>query len=621
MAVVNGPLAHLWVALTWGVASAVCVGWGAALATWWGGRITTWRDVSLAFWMGAGAVIATLQLWHFLLPVDGRALALIVAGGALGLALQHRAVSGVLAAADRRTILAGALVILWISNRALGVTTFYDTGMYHQPFVAWSNAGPLVPGLGNLHGRLAFNSSSLLLASAFDLGPFDGRAPHLLNGWLTAVFATEALAAWRSARGAGDPRPFDLFTLAVLPSVAFGALTQDVRSLSTDATVCLVLFAGTRLVFDGLATTPTTRGDQGRWMAAVLLLFTTAVTVKLSAAVMALASVMVVAWSLRSTSWPRWSEAFRGVVVPVLLFVGWVATGIVLSGYPLYPASVLGVDVPWRVPGEQVSAEAAWIVMSARNLNSNVIYPGASWVVPWLRGVIVRGDLFVQLPLPLLLTAAVALRARTAPHRVAWAPTWRLAFAPAVAALAFWVVAAPHTRMAQGIVWGVAAMALAWSALTFAGRQRGPARLITVVAVVSCLLGARQVAGLFLRAEPGHRVRAAVEGVVTLPASGVWMAPLPVPRLADTTLPSGLRVAVPIDDNSCWNTPGPCTPHPSAGLALRYPDAGPLAGFISADGRWAPRRWPNPWTPFLAWWRCTRGGASDAACLARTPPA
>jgi hypothetical protein len=54
--------------------------------------------------------------------------------------------------------------------------TFYDTGLYHLQTFLWNSQFPITPGLGNLHGRLAFNSTLFVIA------PLDDRAGI---GWIS----------------------------------------------------------------------------------------------------------------------------------------------------------------------------------------------------------------------------------------------------------------------------------------------------------------------------------------------------------------------------------------------------------------------------------------------------
>jgi hypothetical protein len=100
----------------------------------------------------------------------------------IGLAMNARSVGAVLAGGlfrvgNRVPILVFVLFVLWAANRCAGPLTLYDSGMYHAPTVEWFKAYPVVPGLGNLHGRLAFNPSGLLFAAMLDRGPFASGCP------------------------------------------------------------------------------------------------------------------------------------------------------------------------------------------------------------------------------------------------------------------------------------------------------------------------------------------------------------------------------------------------------------------------------------------------------------
>jgi hypothetical protein len=64
---------------------------------------------------------------------------------------------------------------------AAGPVGYFDTGLYHAQAVKWINEYGTVPGLGNLHHRLAFNSSWFYFSAFFDMLAFDGKAAHVVN--------------------------------------------------------------------------------------------------------------------------------------------------------------------------------------------------------------------------------------------------------------------------------------------------------------------------------------------------------------------------------------------------------------------------------------------------------
>ena len=118
-------------------------------------------------------------------------------------------------------------------------------------------------------------------------------------------------------------------------------------------------------------------------------------------------------------------------------------------------------------------------------------------------------------------------------------------------------------------------------------------------------------AGAVMRAGPGERALAVLDALVVRPSSGRMLAPIDTPELRRFTTASGLTVHVPVDDNACLNGPLLCTPHPSPRLRLR--DRADIGGGFATEGReWVPSRWPNPWSEFLEYWRCSETPTAES---------
>jgi len=75
----------------------------------------------------------------------------------------------------------GIICLLSAIVYASGPATSFDTGLYHAQAVKWIKEYGTVPGLGNLHHRLAFNSSWFHFAAFFDILAFAGKSYHLVN--------------------------------------------------------------------------------------------------------------------------------------------------------------------------------------------------------------------------------------------------------------------------------------------------------------------------------------------------------------------------------------------------------------------------------------------------------
>jgi hypothetical protein len=609
----------------WVTAFVLLTGAGNLLFAASGRTLRTWRDVSTAFWLGLAVTTLLLQLWHFFAPINSAALLCLTLLSVLG---WIRAVPIAIRLAGRRPrltrgmIAAIVFVAVWIANRALGPTALYDTGMYHQQVLNWSTAYPLVPGLGNLHGRLAFNSSALLLGSLFDVGPMHQMAIHSFNSLLYVALAIEGVVSLAVLQS-GGARAFHLFSIAILPTILHAAVRQDVRSLSTDAAVAAVLFAAMRLLFDVLAHRSPDRRDRAFAGSTIITLFATAACMKVSAAVFGVIGSVVALTLLRregADTALRPAHVALLLAPALLLSATWLARGVLLSGHPFYPSSLVTLDVDWRVPAEQAAAEGAWIEMSARNLNSNLTYAGYSWIAPWMRGVIIRGDLFVQFTLPVLIVAAIGAmgmwrRGRRSALR--WTPGWTFVWLPIVGGALFWALTAPHPRMSSALAWSAVAVAASWGSATLAGRGQRTVLGSAALALTGVLL-VKQAAGAAWRDRSASPWTVAANALVTRPQHGEWIAALPEATVEVYHTRSGLRLITPTEDNRCFDAPLPCTPHPTPYLTARGPSL--ADGFRTEGTVWSPERWPNPFTSFLGFWRCSREGlgprrAREARCL------
>ena len=65
----------------------------------------------------------------------------------------------------------------------------YDTGLYHAQSIRWIEEYGIVPGLGNLHSRLAYNSSAFCLSALYSMAFLGGRSYHCCAGFLAFLLS------------------------------------------------------------------------------------------------------------------------------------------------------------------------------------------------------------------------------------------------------------------------------------------------------------------------------------------------------------------------------------------------------------------------------------------------
>ncbi|HEX6739836.1 MAG TPA: hypothetical protein VF310_16275 [Vicinamibacteria bacterium] len=494
-----------------------------------------------ALWAGFAALLAFLQLWHLVWPVDGAALAVLAALAAAGLA-RGRAP---LAWPGREALWPSLLLLaalLLVADRSLGPPLANDSGGYHLGSVRWAAEHPAVPGLANLDLRLGFASSFFLYVALLDVGPLEQRSHHVAGGLLLALLLAQLLVqAARSPRG----RAADLAAALMIPPALSQALGWNVSSPTPDLAVFVL---GTVL---GLRLLEHVE-DRGSPVLELVALAAALVTVKLSALALAGAAVVVaLALSPRPDRRPLAAAAVAGAFL-----LPWMATNVVLSGYPAYPLQALAAPVGWRVPEAEVARLQEWIRSWARapGLRPEQVLGRGDWIAPWAR-TLLGNRIWVQVPLLLLAVGAVGLAVRRR------AALWPALFPP-LAAIAYWLALAPDLRFLGAALWLLAAFAIAmvWRGEGARGAALLPAALGALLAL-GVLAGAWRRHDLLLRPDP-------VAG----------FHPTPPAPVAPRTLSSGLVVQVP-PARSCFDAPLPCAADPPPDLRPRR--AGDLrAGFV-----------------------------------------
>lgn len=545
----------------------VLLGWGNL----------TWRllDIEqpnkpsvMTVWLGFCVVIGCVEIVHLFAPVDWKVTFAVALTGLIGYGLNSKSIfslkdshptdvlttSGILSVCfstirchPLRSLLATIVVIVWCLC-AMELPTMYDSGLYHFGSIRWLNEHPIVPGLGNLHWRLALNQSYFAFLALLNIAPFWGKgyaAGGLFLLLLTLLTILEVGATqskmWRWIFGGV------LFSYLCLLS---GPIANPMPDTAV-ALLQIVIFIFLYLNFvPNVETSRTTTRQYHHLQIVIALLCLTIVTVKLSSIGFAIASFGFVAvWAFRSTRHKLPSLVVTRLITLLGLFaVIHVCRGYLLSGAPFFPSPVGGVwSLPWAVEFGVAQNESqliyAWAkqpgIRSASELATNF-----NWFNSW----------FAALPMTLLLlmsfstllnliSLGVFLR-----YRGAISPDLRAVsmIVPVIASLVFWFMTAPDVRFLGAI----AILYFIWSLwLVVSIRPSSYSRLKVSKLFLSPTLNV--VASLFVLI---CFVRWSITGLVAV--SG-WPN-LPDVPVAKHSTRSGLAVWVPEQGQQCWNHPLPC---------------------------------------------------------------
>jgi hypothetical protein len=637
LGIIAGTLSIL---TTWTVLLSISSGIGLASRRAFGVRAINSNSLLSSFWLGLSLTVLFLQVWHLLFPILWLTLAVVIAFGVAGLLWCATELWEWLDRTSwrKRCTLIATLVLvgLWVANQAMGPCSEYDSGMYHIPAINWAKSFPIIPGLGNLHGRLAFNNSHLLYAAMLDVGPWSGRSNHIMNGlFLLALAIQIVLRVYQLPHTSGVERAPCIFDIVlVMPTIMLIQSSFYISSYTTDVPTAVVLFIAVSHLFVQLVGSENYRDKHEEAYNLVVLttMLTVAICFKLSAA-----AFSVVAWLLAVIWWLRKYQGQKLLIARTSLWVitlslafglSWLGRGVILSGYPAYPSTFGTFSVEWRVPTEQAEAEQAWIGHFARTYYSDSAYNGLpygdwvalqwKWLQPWVKSLIQEPEAQWQIYLPALLTILLLSAGLLLRHRgelqIEFASAGWLLLVPTLSGLAFWFFIAPRPVFGFFLFWICAALCAGQILSQFIGTAIHP--YVAIPLVISLLIGTlpivRPIAVKYL-AQGTNPLGAFLEALFVKPGSDLWFHPTLPARLETFTTESGLHLYVPKDDNRCVNAPLPCTPHPAPNLRLRRP--GSLKSGFAIDGAWQVLRWPNPKTAFLSSWRNYRSGIAKSRAI------
>jgi hypothetical protein len=488
--------AMLEVAALWMGLFALFVGMGLLIRRGWGqGHLDT-DDCFVSFWVGWAATIAVLQVWNIFLCVDGWPGVLLAVAGLTGLILGRRELWRWLHSACRGFTVRGLSVVfgvvlltLWLANQAVARNPNPDQA-YHDQTSLLATLYHTVPGIGNLHGRLAFNNSSFLylalLRGCVLLVPHE----HLCNSLLLWVLLLQTVAAvLRLIVPAGEQRPSGLFLFALTPWLVLATTrASDEGADLTGGLLCIVL---AHLLLRLLEERDQVPSAQTYTVACLTFLSAALFTVKLSFVTVGAATSAIalgVWWvRLRHAAATPWLGPACAMAAGILsLLVPWMVRGVIMSGYVAYPFPLGQLPVDWRIPHTAVVHMNEVIRGIARQPDAYCAAEALDcwdWLVPWAKRVQASGCL--EGPIALLLLALCF--ALCIPHRIGWQRlAWGLGLLPPAAGIGFWFVTAPDPRFIGPLFFLLAAVALA---LALRGLQRQPRRFqfalfITLIVVL-----------------------------------------------------------------------------------------------------------------------------------------
>jgi hypothetical protein len=526
----------------------------------------------LTVWLGFCVVVASLEAVHLFGPIDWKVTVAVALIGALGHRLRAKLArskepsppTAVEPAVGVRSLVVNAIktypllsvvglsVIVSWCLLAMQPPSMFDSGLYHFGSIRWLNEYAIVPGLGNLHWRLALNQSYFGFLALLNIAPYWGHG-YAAGGLFLLVLTTFTVlevslkqsTLWRWIFGSL------LFSYLCLLSGQIANPMPDTAMALLQVVIFVFLY--------GSLVTQTTSQEQIESAANVsvqhlqivlVFLCLTIVTIKLSSVGFAAASFGLLSIALFRSSGRQlqYSVLLKLASIVGLFTLVHIGRSYLLSGTPFFPSPFGGIwSLTWAVPFGVANNESQLIYAWAKQPGVSLVGDvpaGFGWVGAWVRALPqTLKYLFVASTLLVLLALILRQRSMASASNKPW-----LLGIPLIAALIFWFFTAPDPRFLGAIV----VLYFAWSLYIFSG-------LLKTLA--------HRYAGRAIKASRTAIQLIVIVGMVALfdrwSLSGIsglqgWGS-LPNPNRELKVNPLGYKAFMPTTDTLCWDSELPCT--------------------------------------------------------------
>lgn len=471
-------------------------------------------------------------------------------------------------------LMLGAVLLLSLVATAIP-PAYYDDGLYYLPFMKWINTYALVPGLGNLHPRLAFNSNWHLLSGVFSFSFLGMGTFNDMNGFLHLLMALFGLTGLKRLLAHEYTVSNALRSVLLIPT---HLIVGYFNGPSADVPVIYLIWLVIILFIQ-----KTEKDSLGIFdIKSVLILFFSVwvCTIKLSAFPIAILPLVLAFQELRNK---KYKHILLMGGLALLIALPWMGRNVMLSGYlffPFYQIDLFAVD--WKVPQALVQEEVRYIEAFAagETLVKKIPYPELqqmsfdAWFPQWYADLRTanKGIFFLICGLTLYFAFTFLLGISTQGKKyIERYKGYLWLFVTIYAGIGFWFLKAPDFRF--GYAFTVILYLLGFSFLLaqmLASYKYGKYAMIGLMGLIALFyLRPLQIIGT----DAYYFAKAGQTAFILRPGQA------PSLEQKKFSASEGLSIYQATSNDQCWDTPLPCTPFYDMGVRLRRTDIGLAKGF------------------------------------------
>lgn len=337
-----------------------------------------------------------------------------------------------------------ALIVLWSYFTSRGYI-HYDSDLYHAQSIRWLEEYGIVPGLGNLHERFAYNSSFFALSALYSLKFLLGESMHAMSGFVALVLSITCLPVMNSWKR----KYFSLADFARVGAIYYlTTITNEVVSPASDyAVMCIVFFIIIKWL-DALEHNV----EEIAPYALLCVAGVYALTLKLTAG---LILILLIKPAYRLIKEKRVKEIFLYLGMGLVVAAPWMARTVIISGWLFYPFTALDLfNVDWKMDAHMIDLDAAQIKVWGRALYNVTLIdvPLTGWFPNWFSSTLsVTEKLFILGDIAaILVTVIMAIHTFIKKNRKQL--DILLVAATLVCCYAFWQISSPLMRYGYAYV-------------------------------------------------------------------------------------------------------------------------------------------------------------------------
>ena len=362
-------------------------------------------------WAGISILIVYAQIWSLFGKVGLWANLILIVSCALIVIIQYRRMLSKLReiliwTKPSRFMVIGILIILFAYGTSHGIM-HYDSDLYHAQSIRWIEEYGVVPGLGNIHSRLAYNSSSFALTALFSMSFLGGQSYHVCTGFMALLVAINCIDLFKKDEIL-EPKLSNMVRIVAIYYLLM--IFDEMVAPASDYFMVLLTIELVLSYTELMERRIESLKIDTSLFALLSLLGLVILTVKISGAVVVLVAAYPVYLYLKEKDI---RSILKYVLMGIVVVLPFIIRNVILSGYLVYPFPSIDIfNFDFKIPKGMAEYDAKEIQVWGRGYSDVLRFdePMSKWLPDWFGNLdIIDKAAFLLAVTGLLVVAALII--------------------------------------------------------------------------------------------------------------------------------------------------------------------------------------------------------------------